>query len=56
MKQLPPEIIDGIVYVLTAGFGWLIRWIQGKAKLQNMKRENNALLNYINQRKNFDKR
>lgn len=34
MNQLPPEIIDSILYLVSAALGWLARWLQGKGKIK----------------------
>lgn len=43
MKQVPPEIIDTIIYVLSAAVGWLAKWLQSKKKIDQVKDENNVL-------------
>lgn len=49
------ELTDFLIYCITTLAGWLIRYLQEKSQLLNMKKENTALLNYINKRKQFNK-
>lgn len=44
MKVLPPEIIDGILYLLSAALGWFGRWLQDR----NKKKEYNEILSEQN--------
>lgn len=32
MKPIPPELIDSIIYLITAALGWLARALQGRKK------------------------
>lgn len=42
-KQLPPELIEQIMYIVMAAVGWFAKWLQGKNKQEKMKSENEKL-------------
>lgn len=39
-KQIPPELIEQIMYVVMAAVGWFAKWLQGKKKTDTLKEEN----------------
>lgn len=42
-NNLPPELIDGIIYLLTAAVGWFARWLKDRQKVNDLKTENRSM-------------
>lgn len=53
MKQLPPEIIQPVLEILsycgTVLLGWLAKWLQSRKKEERMKNQVNTLMQSNNQ-------
>lgn len=45
--QLPPEIIDAIIAVVSAIVGWFTRWLQTRAGTKKTKEENEKMKTVI---------
>lgn len=52
MKTLPPELIDGIIALLSAAVGWFGRWLQTRRKTDTLEKRNAALERYIDKKIN----
>lgn len=47
-KQLPPELIEQIMYVVAAAVGWFAKWLAGLGKTKKLEKQNEQLKNVIN--------
>lgn len=42
-QQIPPELVEQIMYVVMAAVGWFAKWLQSKKKTDTLKEENTRL-------------
>lgn len=46
-KQLPPELVDGILTLVGAIIGWFTKWLQSKKKIEQLKNDKEYLVDKL---------